>query len=251
MQISHDQHFLEDFKILNKIIETANIKNTETILEIGSGPGNLTRLLVKKAKKVIAVELDKLFESKLKELVKDNDNLEVYFSNALDMVNNFKFDKIVSNIPYSITEPLFKQLFKLNFKKGVMIIGKTFYDKTNDKENKWSIIINSFYKVKLIKAIPRSLFNPVPKTNSVLISFEPKKPDKFELITKLIVLQGDKKLKNAIIKIFRDKLKLTNNEAKNRLFDLFIPQNILERNIDYLSNKQFMYVVNKIKSSLS
>ena len=243
-----DQHFLIDKELLNDIVRIVYIKPNEIILEIGPGPGNLTELLLKKAKKVIAIELDRIFERPLNSLKDKYKNLEIYFGNALDLINNFKFDKIISNIPYSITEPLFKRLFKLDFKKGVFTIGKNFYTKINDKENKWSFIVNSFYQIKSIKEISRNLFNPPPRTDSVLITLEPKEPNSFEKIIISLELQDDKKLKNALIKIFRDEFKLTNNLAKDKIFNLFMQGNILEKNVNYLSNKQFIFIVEKLKS---
>lgn len=247
MQARYDQHILIDINILNDITNIANMNNKDIILEIGSGPGNLTELLLKKAKQVIAIELDKRFKDSLKELVKRHNNLQVYFGNALDLINNFKFDKVISNIPYSITEPLFKKLFKLIFKRGIFIIGKNFFNKINNKNNKWHYIISSYYKISLIKEVSRSLFSPVPRTDSVLISIEPKTPDKSERLIRSLTLQDDKKLKNALIELFRDEFKLTNNQAKEKLFSLLIPENILDKNVDYLSNKQFIFIIEKLR----
>ena len=52
------QHFLKNYDIIQKIIEKAGIKPTDIVLEIGPGNGILTMELLKKAKKVIAVEID-------------------------------------------------------------------------------------------------------------------------------------------------------------------------------------------------
>ena len=54
----HDQHFLVDEQILDKIVEAAHLGDEETVLEIGAGIGNLTILLADCARKVIAIELD-------------------------------------------------------------------------------------------------------------------------------------------------------------------------------------------------
>ncbi|MEK6861381.1 MAG: rRNA adenine N-6-methyltransferase family protein, partial [Nanoarchaeota archaeon] len=112
----------------------------------------------------------------------------------------------------------------------------------------WHIIFNSFYKLELIKEVTRKFFSPPPRTDSVLISIKQKKPNRFEKIVRSIVLQDDKKLKNSIIKTFRDEFKLTNNQAKDKLFELLIPENILEKNVDYLSNKQFIFVIEKLRN---
>lgn len=56
---SKGQHVLKNPLILQSIVDKAGIKNTDIVLEIGPGTGNLTTLLLEKAKKVIAVEVDK------------------------------------------------------------------------------------------------------------------------------------------------------------------------------------------------
>lgn len=55
---SRGQHILKKESIINKIVEKAGIKNTDTVLEIGPGTGNLTVQILEKAKKVIAIEVD-------------------------------------------------------------------------------------------------------------------------------------------------------------------------------------------------
>ncbi len=69
------QNFLIDKNILNKIIQAANLKKDDIILEIGPGFGMLTCELVKQVKKVIAVELDKRMAIALKEKFKNCNNL--------------------------------------------------------------------------------------------------------------------------------------------------------------------------------
>ncbi len=66
------QNFLIDKNILDKIIKATDISNDDLVLEIGSGPGVVTFEIIKKAKKVIAVELDDVFAKNLKDEKIDN-----------------------------------------------------------------------------------------------------------------------------------------------------------------------------------
>ena len=108
-----------DFEIICRIVDAAKIKTNETILEIGAGKGYLTKALAKEAKKVIAVEID----SKLKKYLKMK-KVQVIIGNALENIHNLQFDKIVSNIPYSISEPLINKLIFENFKVAILTIPK-------------------------------------------------------------------------------------------------------------------------------
>lgn len=55
---SRGQHILKNPMVIEKMVEKAGVKNTDVVLEIGPGTGNLTEKLLAKAKKVIAIELD-------------------------------------------------------------------------------------------------------------------------------------------------------------------------------------------------
>jgi len=231
--MKYDQHFLIDEKVIQRTIKEANLKKSDTILEIGPGKGILTKELTKKSK-VIAIEIDENLKLNIK-------NLKLIHGNALKLINKVNFNKIISNIPYSITEPLFKKLFKKDFDLGILLIGKNFYDLIQ-QDSKWSIIIPEFFKVIKLMEVPKASFEPRPRTTSVLIKLTPKKKNK--VIHKLI-LQSDKKLKNALLKIYWDS-NLTKKQAKEKIESLSIPESILEKNLDYLSNKQFELVYKQI-----
>ena len=101
------QNFLINSDVISDIIDFANLTKEDTILEIGPGAGFVTEQLVKKAGKVIAVELD---EDAVKEIRKlDADNLEIIHQDILktDLSTLCEGEiKVVANIPYYITSPL-------------------------------------------------------------------------------------------------------------------------------------------------
>ena len=69
------QNFLKDKKILKKIVDFAQIKKTDTVVEVGPGQGSLTELLVERAKKIIAIEKDEnlvvLLKDKFAKIIKE------------------------------------------------------------------------------------------------------------------------------------------------------------------------------------
>ncbi len=237
-----DQHFLKDKKTLKKILDISKLSSRDIVLEIGSGKGILTLELSKKTKKVIVVELDKDLK---KYLDKSPKNVDIKYGNILKIINSLKFNKIISNIPYSITEPLFKKLLKLDFDISVLLIGKKFYDLIFNEESKWSIIIPIFFNVEKIMDVPKESFEPKPRTNSVLIKLKiRKKLNKKERLIREFVLQDDKKVKNALIYSLKRINKLTKRQAKEKIN---IPLDLLEKNVDNLSNKQFKIIYDKLK----
>ena len=105
------QNFLINPEVIFDIIEFSGISKDDTVLEIGPGVGFVTEQLVKRAKKVIAVELD---EEAVKELEKLNcANLEIIHQDILKTDISALSDekvKIVANIPYYITSPIIAHL---------------------------------------------------------------------------------------------------------------------------------------------
>ncbi|OPY18221.1 MAG: Ribosomal RNA small subunit methyltransferase A [Syntrophus sp. PtaB.Bin075] len=107
------QCFLADFSVMKKIVELAEIKEDETIVEIGSGLGLMTSLMAERAAWVHAVEIDGKLVSVLKERLKEYHNVTVIHGDILkyDFLtalgeNSVKKIKIIGNIPYSISSPI-------------------------------------------------------------------------------------------------------------------------------------------------
>ena len=241
-----DQHFLKDENVLGKIVDAAQIKPDDAILEIGPGKGILTAELAKKAEKVVAIELDEEFK-----LFLDNmpANVEVKYGNALELMNEVKFNKIVANIPYAISEPLFRKLLKKDFETAVLLLGKHFYDILSGKESKWSIIITVFFEISKVVDVPKRSFRPIPRTDSVVILIKRREAQLglAEQIIKEFVLQEDKKVFNALAEAFVRIEKLTQKQAKEKVSELNLPDKLLDKKVAYLSNMQFMAISGKIR----
>src|SRR3989344_3389556 len=119
--MKYDQHFLQDFEIARKIVSFLDIKQNEKVLEIGPGKGILTQYL---HGNVTLIEIDKKLCKELKEKFP---KFKVVNINILKYNSNF--DKIISNVPYSICEPLMNKLLKIKFKKVVLTFPITFMNK--------------------------------------------------------------------------------------------------------------------------
>lgn len=243
--MKYDQHFLENEEIIKKTIESSKIKKEDIVLEIGPGKGILTKELAKKAKKVIAIEIDKELQQYLKELPK---NVEVIYSNALEEIDKIEFDKLIANIPYTISEPLLRKLIKLDFDLAILLISKRFYNLiTNLEERKLHTLTNLFFDIEKICEVSKEDFSPQPNVESVLIKLTKKKIEN-KLLAE-IFLQDDKKLKNALIYAFVRAENLTKKQAKEKIENLGIPERLLERNVDYLSNVQFKILLEKLNQT--
>jgi len=191
------QTFLVNESVLKREVEYAEISKHDTVLEIGCGLGSLTKFLVKYAKKVYAIEKD----LELIKILKNNlkaENLEIIHGDVLK-IEFPKFDKVVSNIPYSISEPLIQKLLYHDFKLGVLLVSEKFSNRLiGKKKTKLSLISETFFKVKQCDLIGPENFHPKPKVYSRIVVLKPKVPNLKETIFQEFIKQRDKKVKNAL-----------------------------------------------------
>lgn len=184
------QNFLINPDVISDIIEFADIKEDDVVLEIGPGVGFVTEQLVKHAKKVIAVELD---EEAIKELQKlECDNLEIIHNDILKTnladLTGEKI-KVVANIPYYITSPIIAHLLgeiddleNANRNKIVDIILMVqeevarrivATEKSPAKQYGLLSILSQFWAdCSILRLVGRKSFYPAPKVNSALVSLK-------------------------------------------------------------------------------
>ncbi len=172
------QNFLTDKKAINEIIKAADIQGDDLVVEVGSGKGALTYPLAKRAKKVVAIEIDKDLIPKLQERVKKLKNIQIINADFLALksnqyapVSNFK---IIGSIPYQITSPLIHKLLKEvpRPKSITIIVQKEVAEKitaTAPKATYLSNFVANFGKAKIIKTIDPQAFHPQPKVGSALL----------------------------------------------------------------------------------
>lgn len=199
--LNKGQHFMVDKELLNKIVKEAKISRRDVVLEIGSGKGALTEKLLGKAKKIICVEQDTRLNSPF-------ENVEFYNENILDIIDKLKFNVVVANIPYHISEALMLKLISIKPKKMTLVVGNTFAKKISG-QSIIGCILQEIYDINIISQIDPVSFNPQPKVMSALVILELKKS--FGLMHTFYQHQT-RKVKNYFLKITEDKL--TKKEAK-------------------------------------
>jgi len=177
------QNFLYDPSILGKIVQVANISDKDTVVEIGPGPGRLTKILAEKVKRIIGIEVDKEFYEKLRAELGEYKNVELVCGNALEYpYENLPDFKVVANIPYYITTPIIFRLFesKENLKTMTLTVQKEVAErivaKPGTKDYGVLSIMIQYYALPSLKfIIPSGAFRPVPKVDSAVVHFEMRK----------------------------------------------------------------------------
>ena len=122
-----DQHFLTDRSIINAFIDASNLRINENVVEIGPGKGEISDTIARRVNHLTCIEIDRNLEHFINVLKDRHDNIDVIYGNALNVFIP-DCNKIVSALPYSITEPFIEKLLRCNFDEAALIVGKRFAD---------------------------------------------------------------------------------------------------------------------------
>lgn len=231
------QHFLTDKSVLDRIISEADIDADDVVLEIGAGKGLLTRRLSGLCSKVIVIEKDPSFRRHL-ETIK---NTELIFDDALKAIDDLEFDRIVANIPYYISEPLIRKVLRIDIKSMVLLVGKRFAEKISSGD-RLSAMIACFYDMEQLQPVSRSSFDPPPHVDSILLKFIRKDTgalDRTQYILRELILQSDKKVKNALRDTLMTSEKIPKKAAVDKMMALGLRDEILNKSILSLSEGRF------------
>ena len=239
------QNFLINSEVIDEILDYAQISENDTVLEIGAGVGFVTEQLVKKAKKVIAVELD---EEAIKELEKiecdnlkivHNDILKTDISELVKEENNGEKIKVVANIPYYITAPIISHLLgevddldnknRNSISEVVLMVQEEVArrmvatEKSPSKQYGLLTILAQFWTdCEIIRLVGRKSFYPAPKVNSALVGLKINNKPRLELsdyshfrrVLKAGFSQRRKNIKNCLVNNGFDKDKVKTVLAK-------------------------------------
>ena len=169
------QHWLTDRLILSSIADAAAISGSDTVLEIGPGLGTLTSELLRRAKNVIAVELDGDLARKLPGQFPGT-SLEVVNQDILefDLSTLPKDYVVVANVPYYITSKIIRHLMTATNKPKttVLLIQKEVAERLAAAPGDMSILAVSaqmYADVSLDEVVPAEYFTPPPKVDSQVV----------------------------------------------------------------------------------
>lgn len=182
---SFGQHILKNPLIIQSLVEKAAILPTDTVLEIGSGTGNMTVKLLDRAKKVIAYEIDPRLVAELQKRIQGTpfqSKLQLIAGDVLKSDLPF-FNLCVANIPYQISSPLvFKLLLhRPFFRCAILMFQREFAHrlvaKPGDKMYcRLSINTQLLARVDLIMKVGKNNFKPPPQVESNVVRIEPRNP---------------------------------------------------------------------------
>jgi len=199
---SQDEQQLIDPEIIQLLIKSAGVMQGDRVLEVGPGAGNITIELARQGAKVIGIEKNPKWTPLLKERL-DDFNVELVIGDALrDRLP--EFDRVVSNLPYSISEAFLQRLTRFNFRSGAFLVPSSFATTVNaqkgdEKYSKLSFVSRLFFDLKNITSVPQNAYHPSPGTSTSILTVTPRLPSSLgEDLLRETLKQSDKKLGNGL-----------------------------------------------------
>ncbi len=169
------QNFLVNTQIIEKILQAADVKSTDQVLEIGPGIGLLTVELAKRAKEFITIEKDSKLYAHLENILADYPNTTLVKGDALEYQPTFTEYKVVANIPYYITSPLIHHYLGTAEHKPsslTLLVQLEVAQKICAKPGDHTVLslqTQAFAQPKVVAKVPPGNFHPAPQVDSAIL----------------------------------------------------------------------------------
>ncbi len=257
------QTFLIDRNIVHKIVGAAELSGGEPVLEVGAGAGAVTRVLMKRARRLMAVEIDSVLAAILRETL--GEEVEVVEADLLelDWVDLLGADKggewhVVANLPYAITGPAILKLLDGAgwFRRMVLMVQQEVADRllappSGRSRGLLTVLVEAAAAVTLIGRVSRTCFLPQPRVDSAILALDvrrsrvlpPGLEDMFRCVVKAAFSMRRKTLTNSLSGARG--LRLSKEEAAGVLSQCGIDP---RRRAETLSVQEFVLVAKAVQA---
>src|SRR2546428_7834706 len=176
------QRFLVDRVVLAAIVDAAEIRPGDDVLEIGPGPGVLTAALAARARSVTAVEIDARMVAVLEDTLAGHDNVRVVRADALRVdlfaVGGARPTRIVANLPYQIHTPLLERCLADARRPALIAVlvqlevaRRICATPREGRERGYlSVFVQSFAEPRIVRRVPARAFRPPPRVDSAVVA---------------------------------------------------------------------------------
>lgn len=173
------QNFLIDGNILDIIVREADVRSEETVIEIGPGLGALTGRLVERAARVIAVEKDRRLAEHIRRTFPE---VELIVGDAVN-VPLPAGDKVVANLPYSISTPVLERFVEGEPKPRRMVftlqreVAQRLAATPRQRDyGALTLFTQLWYHVTIVHVVSPRCFFPEPKVDSAIVALDRREP---------------------------------------------------------------------------
>ena len=176
------QHFLIRESVLNRIAVAACPEPVGLVVEIGPGRGALTRKLLERAAKVVAIEVDPFLAEHLRARFAGENRLEIAQADVLQTdLTRWPGAAIAGNLPYYITSPVMERVLEARPSRGVFLVQKEVAERLSAKPGSrdygYLTVRTAFAAdVRTLFQVGPGAFHPPPKVDSAVVLLEPHAP---------------------------------------------------------------------------
>ncbi len=176
------QHFLHNQGVLRRIAEAVAPEPVDTVVEIGPGKGALTARLLERARRVVAVELDRELAESLRRRFSGAANLEILQADVLKTdLARYMPAVIAGNLPYYITSPILERVLQLapRFPRAVFLVQREVAERLTAEPGRraysyLTVATAVFAGVRILCRVSPGSFSPPPKVESAVVILEPR-----------------------------------------------------------------------------
>lgn len=180
------QNFITDENLLDSMVTDSGITSEDTVVEIGTGAGTLTKAIAKVAKRVVSYEIDRNLMPVLSHTLAGlDDTVEVIFKDILKVSDKELADlvvgdyKVVANLPYYITTPIIMRFLESDYPPtslSIMVqkeVAERLTAKCDTEDyGAITVAVNLVADVKVTRVVGRKMFVPEPKVDSAIIRLD-------------------------------------------------------------------------------
>jgi 16S rRNA (adenine1518-N6/adenine1519-N6)-dimethyltransferase len=252
MRAPHDQHFLVDRRAVEKIAGFVDVADRR-VLEIGPGEGPLTRALLDRGARVIAVELDAGLCAELEERFS-----EEIASGQLTLIRGDAircaippFEIVVANLPYSASSKITFRLLDIGFEVAVLMFQKEFGQRMialpgTPGAGRLSVMVQTYAQVMPLLELSPASFSPMPQVRSWVVRITPREPP-YPIRDRAVYADVVRGLFSYRRKTVKKGLKAAAGMIGSRLVERMLarlPEEILKARPEELTLKEFAAIAN-------
>lgn len=201
------QNYLVDANFLEALVRDAEIGDADTVVEIGSGLGNLTEALAARARRVVAIEIDETIHALSRELVGGRSNVTLVRGDGADFARHVEGRvKVVSNLPYGDWVRILLAILAApqEIAGCTLMIQSDVYERIRAEPGSrgygpMGALIQATCAVKKLRKAGKELFLPAPKVESTVFRLQRPSPvpDAAALEARLVELFAQRRKKSA------------------------------------------------------
>lgn len=264
------QNFLTDKNIIDKIMESSHIGEDDLVIEIGPGMGVLTVEAAQRARKVIAVELDKGLLPILADTLESHPNVtvlndDILKTNLRQIIENAKIAdpilksvKIMGNLPYYITTPIIMKILEEDVPADsiTVMMQKEVADRImaspgNRTYGALTVAVQYYCNVTRVASVPKEVFLPMPKVDSAVLRLDIREEKPVDLLDEGLffscIKAGFGKRRKTLLNSLTGLKELDKDQIRKLLMDAGIDP---IRRAETLTIEEFATLANHVKKGL-